>query len=89
MEAVLQLKGSKQELDRVCEHMGWETKARSHHRWGWNGSDVLQNGEEIGFIAPASNHKPCILEITPRTGDEACQIVVATFTVGAIEKMKG
>jgi hypothetical protein len=89
MEAVLQLKGSKQELDRVCEHMGWETKPHSHHRFGWNGSTVCRDGEKIGFISTASREKPCILEITPRTADEAAQIVVATFTAGAIEKLKG
>lgn len=86
MKVSLVFAGSKPELDRLCIGMGY-TLHPSNSRFGWNFSVVKENGEKRGVIDHATTNKPCLLEIEPRTGEEAAKLVTTAFIAGALEKL--
>lgn len=86
MKVSLVFAGNKPELDRLCIDMGY-TLHPSNSRFGWNFSVVKENGEKRGVIDHATTNKPCMLEIEPRTADEASQLVKNAFIAGALEKL--
>jgi hypothetical protein len=78
--------GNKQELDRLCLDMGWDL-APKHNRFGWSYTVVNENGQKRGIIEHATTNKPCLLEVEPKTAEEASKLTVAAFVAGALEKM--
>lgn len=58
MEIKVRVSGSKQELDQLCDRVGWKRQERSDSR-GWSWTSVSLAGNRIGtYVA-----RECTLEI--------------------------